>query len=171
MLRLNFTCCNDVTPGGQHVPLTRPNIHSLYNVIGDGNCMFRAFSYIITGSQSQYHDIRSAVVRHMLEYDDLCMCSAYMGLSLHYDSVSHYLSSTRMGSNETWGTTAEVVTLSHLLRTPIFVYSLTSLTWQRHLPSQIDPSLAMYESNSDFGIFLFHSGNHYLVVRSIQAVP
>ena len=53
VMGLRFICANDVSPGGPDIALRHPNIRTLVNTIGDGNCMFRAFSYIITGSQTQ----------------------------------------------------------------------------------------------------------------------
>ena len=44
-----------VRGGGPNAPLTRPNMRSVKRIEGDGNCLFRAFSYnIITGSESQH---------------------------------------------------------------------------------------------------------------------
>ena len=52
--------------GGPDVVLTRPNSASLKKIIGDGNCLFRSLCYIITGSQLQHFELRSAIVAHML---------------------------------------------------------------------------------------------------------
>ena len=50
--------CQD---GGPHVVLTKPDLRSLRSIGGDGNCLFRALCYIISGSQDQ----------HMLTIPDL----------------------------------------------------------------------------------------------------
>lgn len=142
-------------------------MQTLIDTLGDGNCMFRAFSYVLTGSQGQFAETRSAIVGHMLHNDSLCMSSTYMGLGDTYRNVSHYINSTQMNRNATWGTTVEILALAHLLRVAIYVYSVTSNTWQQHCPSHLNPSLHVYESNSDCGIYLFHTGDHYLIVRGI----
>ena len=48
-LGLQYHAPTRVRPGGPNVPLTRPDIRSLKRIQGDGNCLFRALSYIITG--------------------------------------------------------------------------------------------------------------------------
>ena len=48
--------CQD---GGTNVILTRPIMSTLQNVYGDGNCLFRAFSYVITGSEHQHLEVRT----------------------------------------------------------------------------------------------------------------
>ena len=39
--------------GGANVPLTPPDPYHIRDIIPDGNCMFRSFSYVITDSQTQ----------------------------------------------------------------------------------------------------------------------
>ena len=42
---LRFVCTNGVSDsGGPTVTLRRPNVSTLKNTLGDGNCMFRALS-------------------------------------------------------------------------------------------------------------------------------
>ena len=55
---------NGVTPGGPDVRLTPPLTFKY--IRGDGNCLFRCFSHIITGSQEHHLRIRQAIVHHML---------------------------------------------------------------------------------------------------------
>ena len=57
-----FVC----TPGGPDVVLTRPNLRRLRTIMGDGNCLFRALAYIITGSENQHYKIRTLIISHML---------------------------------------------------------------------------------------------------------
>ena len=35
------------------------------------NCLFRSLCYIITGSQAQHFELRTAIVAHMLSIPDL----------------------------------------------------------------------------------------------------
>ena len=57
--------------GGPHVILTRPDLRSLRSIGGDGNCLFRALCYIISGSEDQHKELRYAIVVHMLTIPDL----------------------------------------------------------------------------------------------------
>ena len=63
---LQFYARNRVREGGPNIPLTRPDMRSVKRIEGDGNCLFRAFSYIITGSESQHMAVRQAIIRHMI---------------------------------------------------------------------------------------------------------
>ena len=51
--------------------LTRPNLRSLKRIAGDGNCLFRAISYIITGSEQQHSRLRDTLVGYMLSISHL----------------------------------------------------------------------------------------------------
>ena len=44
---------------------------SLRSIGGDGNCLFRALCYIISGSEDQHEDLQSAIVAHMLSIPEL----------------------------------------------------------------------------------------------------
>ena len=50
---------------GSDMILTRPDMRSLRSIGGDGNCLFRALCYIISGSEAQHEELRSAIVAHM----------------------------------------------------------------------------------------------------------
>ena len=59
LLSIPFVCSNNVCQGGAAVVLKCPQN------TGDGNCLFRSFSYLITGNQTHYHGVRLAIVAHM----------------------------------------------------------------------------------------------------------
>ena len=67
---LKFVKPNGVSPGSGDTPLTQPDMRSIKKILGDGNCMFRALSRIVTGSQDQHSVIRAKMVQHMC--DDAC---------------------------------------------------------------------------------------------------
>ena len=62
-LQLEYCGPNGIASGSPSTPLTNPI--GFKNIRGDGNCMFRAFSFIITGSEDQYMQVRHAIIRHM----------------------------------------------------------------------------------------------------------
>ena len=43
----------------------------LFNIVSDGNCFFRALSYIITGRQTYHSVLRHKVICHMQEIENL----------------------------------------------------------------------------------------------------
>ena len=59
---LHFHGKNKARCGGPNVPLTPPDMRTVKHIRGDGNCLFRAFSYIITGSEEQHMAVRTAIV-------------------------------------------------------------------------------------------------------------
>ena len=162
-----IVCANGVSAGGRAVPLRRPNLTTLKNTGGDGNCMFRALSYLITGTQAQHLGVRAAIVRHLLQYVDLFMCSAQVGVNANYNSLSEYIVAQKMDKNKEWGTEVELFAICHLLRTIVYTYSQNNSTWQLHAPSDIDPSLHALESSTDMGMYVYHALNHYMNVCSI----
>ena len=48
--------------GSPTTPLVPPNPNSIIRIQGDGNCLFRSFSYIITGTEEQHMVIRMAIL-------------------------------------------------------------------------------------------------------------
>ena len=40
--------------GGPHCVLTRPNLGTVRHILGDGNCLFRALSYVVIGSENDH---------------------------------------------------------------------------------------------------------------------
>ena len=53
--------------------------------------MYRALSYLITGTQAQPIRVRAAIVSHLLQHDDLFMCTAKVDVKAHYGSMSQYV--------------------------------------------------------------------------------
>ena len=64
-LGLQYVISNRLRPGGPNVDLRPPN-HIKY-IRGDGNCLFRSFSYIIMGSEEQHMAVRTAILNHMID--------------------------------------------------------------------------------------------------------
>ena len=49
IMGLRFHGKNRVRPGGPNIPLTAPDMRTVKHIKGDGNCLFRALAYIMTG--------------------------------------------------------------------------------------------------------------------------
>ena len=131
-------------PGGPDVILTRPNTASLKRIGGDGNCLFRSLCYIITGSEAQHFELRSAIVAHMFNISNL-LCG--LGSDGHqnylygrYDSIESYLARTDMAVDGTWGTDTEMCVLAHLLNSVIYNFN-SSGYWVSCLPHGIDRTI------------------------------
>ena len=89
----------------------------LLHILGDGNCLFRAFSYVITGRQTYHMKLREQIINHMRDIETLLL--PHMNTSL-----KGYLAKTKMPGNGVWGTDVQILTAASLLSgADIFVYS------------------------------------------------
>ena len=146
---------SDLSPGGPNVLLTHPN--RIRRIGGDGNCLFRCFSYVITGSEQHHRAIRSALIQHMPNL-------AHVFTTSNVRSVEEYVRNTRMDRDGTWGNTEEVMALSHLLNTQVYSYVPNTNTWVRITPDSVDTSL--YTFNTDKAIYIQNASQHFTVVMS-----
>ena len=168
-LGLRFVTPFICVSGGPDVILTRPNTTSLKKIGGDGNCLFRSLCYIITGSQTQHFELRSAIVAHMLSIHNL-LCG--LGSDGHrnyfygnYDSVETYLATSNMANNGTWGTDTEMCVLAHLLNVVVYNFN-SSGYWLACSPHGIDRSIPYNVRCRSLYIYNHHD-THFDVVTDI----
>ena len=140
----------------------------------DGNCLFRAFSYIITGSEDQHFELRSFIIAHMLSLPPgsltgygsdghLNYLQQYNG---GYDSVEDYLETTNMATGGTWGTDFEMTLLAHILGTVVYSYNARGQFWIASFAHGIDRSLPQCTNVRSMYIHL--RSNHFEVVTSVR---
>ena len=102
--------------GGACTPLSSPQ--KIKPIQGDGNCMFRALSYVITGSVKHHLQVRANILEHMESIASLVLghirgrCNAMHNCS----SVKEYIKLTKP---HVWGTDIELLVVAHLLKTCI----------------------------------------------------
>ena len=83
-LNLTYRHGNRVTPGSPDTPLTAPDMHRLHDTKADGNCLFRAFSLLLTGTEHAHRKVRLAIVQHLLDNEQLLIHNAALDcLGLH----------------------------------------------------------------------------------------
>ena len=41
-----------------------------HNIIGDGNCLFRSLSYVVTGRQTYHNNVRQKILAHMIKIEN-----------------------------------------------------------------------------------------------------
>lgn len=157
-LALDYVGPNGCIVGGPDVPLALPK--DVKPTMPDGNCMFRSFSHLITGSQEQHMAVRGAIVRHMVEIGDLLLDKHVLG----HNSMNAYIDKERMDKENTWGTLTEILTLSHMMNTCIFTYCTETENWIRHGPHQVDRKLD--DDMTRKAMYLRHPLAHYDVVLS-----
>ena len=100
-LGLEYCRANYFGQGGPDHILRHPNR-------SDGNCLFRAFSLIITGSQSQHMAVRCSILSHMCTIPHFVLRSH---LST-YHTIEDYISPQRMDEEHTWGSDIEILTFA-----------------------------------------------------------
>ena len=63
---LQFHGPNTLALGGPDVAIKPPDARIGKHIRGDGNCLFRSFPYLITGSEDEHDAVRVAIVSYML---------------------------------------------------------------------------------------------------------
>lgn len=110
------TCDLDITQSVNCVRMGNP-CHTK-PIKGDGNCLFRALSYAVSGSENHHRKIRTGVVKHLkgngTEFDSF--------LRDGYTSVEEYIAKTRMQYVGTWATELEILAAADLLHTDIYIF-------------------------------------------------
>ncbi|XP_062618494.1 uncharacterized protein LOC134280069 [Saccostrea cucullata] len=137
--------------------ITEPRVEK--EIIGDGNCFFRAVSYSLTNSED-FHDImRIAVCEHMMGNKELFKPFLKDGIQ----SVESHMSSTQMSQEGTWATEVEIFATAHLLNIDLYTYS--GGCWLRFSVAEVDPC----RQSRTGAIYLNHDQqNHYNVVLSVN---
>lgn len=155
--------------------LTRPDMRSLRSIGGDGNCLFRALCYIISGSEAQHQELRRAIVAHMRTIPFLVSGTGPDGGRNYlvtyndgYSSVEDYLARSRMAENGVWGTDFEMSVLAHKLDTPIYSYQGDTNYWLCCFPHAIDRSIPANVNVQSLYIFL---RSHFQVVTAVRRRP
>ena len=152
-----FIRSNRTHSGGATVVLRCP--HHTQTIRGDGNCLFRSFSYVITGTQKYHYDVHSAIVAHMFVIE-------FYIRSHGFESTEQYLQATRMNKPGVWATDIEIYTLVHLLNTPIVVYVAHANGWGRYSPCAMQSG--MHDDVTTKSMFLRNYDEHFDVVLTTQ---
>ncbi|XP_014882252.1 uncharacterized protein LOC106943455 [Poecilia latipinna] len=124
------------------------------NIVGDGNCFFRALSQAISGNQKSHRKIRLAVVNQLQRnshlYDSI--------LRSEYSSISQYIAISRMNYVGAWATELEIQAAADYFGVNIFTF--------------FNDKWLEYSSQSSFsnhGMYLQNiSGNHYETVVCVK---
>ena len=155
-LGLNFVSSNGASPGGPDVLLGHCTKTS--RIGGDGNCLFRSFAKIITGSPREHLKVRELIVDHMLKISDKLVDSGYIH-DCEYANATEYVNGTNMNLNRTWGTDVEIMTLAHMLKMCIYSYNDNGKQWARFDPRSID--WALIDNVSEMSMYLCYKNNNH----------
>jgi hypothetical protein len=116
--RLRPLQCDEIAP------------HVRMRVLGDGNCLFRAISRHVTGTESNHYAVRKATVNY-LRRNPVLIEYVLAGVDAPLDpnrrkvffnkKVREYLKNSQMAKSGEWGTDLEVFLLSSMLDVNIVV--------------------------------------------------
>lgn len=156
-LNMPYICTEDSSD--MHCPKTNiATQRTEKEIIGDGNCFFRAISFSLTNSEDFHNIVRNAVCEHMLENRELF--HPFLNNEL---SVETHLLSSQMLQEGTWATEIEIFATAHLLNTDIYTFS--GGCWVRFSIKDVESSA----QNRTGAIYLNHrQQNHYDVVLSVN---
>ena len=76
-------------------PLGKPS--KVIHILGDGNCLFRALPYAVSGRQVYHTQMRAQIINHMYHIEHFLL--PHMNRSLN-----SYLANSHMTRNGVWGT-------------------------------------------------------------------
>ena len=128
-------------------------------IVGDGNCLYRAISLEICGTQNNHEQIRALIVDFMLENHR--KFEGYVG-----EDVGQYVVRNNVKLT-TWGSDAEIYAAPKLLQTPIVVYTAVSETtrqWIPHMPLFSIPGVEVSQKR----VYLRNLCGHFERVVSVQ---
>ena len=121
-LGLRFVSDNGSAPGGPNVPLAYPACGK--KIQGDGNCLFQALYYTVTGAEGQHFRLRSVIVEHMRSLAQSVHGLYLEGNLMMQESLEEYLVQSDMQCNGVWGTDVEVVVAAHLLDVNLAIFNV-----------------------------------------------
>ena len=154
-LGMNFIEANECVPGGADVRLKPPT--SIRSIGGDGNCLFRALSYAVTGSESQHH-----VVRRQHLTTDRCWRLLENYLSTD-NTIEEYVQRTHMARNGVWGTN---IAFCNLAGVNIASYNNEDGTYHYYGPAVIDPEVFDHDDSRPTIHLAYTGGDHFNVIIS-----
>ena len=157
-LGLRFVCANACDVGGPDVKLRPPTFG--HRILGDGNCLFRAFSYLITRAEDQHFELRCRIVERLTSVGHRLLVNYISEATLQ-----QYITNSRMDRQGTWGTIVEMLVLAYMVGVNVYSYNLNDWNYLNFSPGVIDYE-TYPENYARHGIYFIYTGNHFNVVLS-----
>ena len=155
-IKLEIKKLNGIKHGSGTITIPKNKPLPTCRTVGDGNCLFRAFSHILTGSQDYHSQIREHIVTFML--DNVLLMESVIHNSIP-DVVEH-ITSHQMAELGKWGTEVELAAMATILNCTIFVFSKygNQTLWLKYKPLKTNTT----EVHSDEVIMINNaSGVHF----------
>ena len=134
----------------------------MHRISGDGNCLFHALCYVITGSEREHFKLRSLIIHHLRTE-----IRSWRLIPNHINEMTleDYITNSQIDQLGVWGTETEMLVLAHVLEVNIAFYNQVLRSYQIYSPGVIEPD-AFQEDNSRPTIYVVFTGNHFNVVLS-----
>ena len=99
-----------------------------HNVLGDGNCFFRAISYLLLGQEVKHDVIRAWIIDYIMDPSNFDKLRSY--ILQHYPSGEAYIQGEAMADLTIWVTEVELFACAQLCGKDIVCYSQSR--WLRY---------------------------------------
>ena len=153
----------------QKIPCRDIEPHIRDRVQGDDNCLFRAFSKEVTGTECNHRAVRQAILNFMTHKDNAysfcndCFAGDTLAANLYepIESMTNYIKENDLDGRG-WGTDREIRAFATLCQIDVCTYSDngSSRAWLKFSPLFCNEHCM---PKSDYKIYLFHTEerNHY----------
>jgi len=139
---------------------------AVQQIVGDGNCFFRAISYEVTLSEEHHLFFRTAACNVLR--DKRYKASFESKHIPNQLSANEYIKQMKMEKLGTWATDVEIFALAQLLNTRIAVFyrpqSSQTETWYYYNPEMSSDTI------QDMSIYLKNPGYHFERVKSVKVL-
>ena len=130
-----------------------------HNILGDGNCFFRAISYLLLGQEVKHDVIRARIVDYIMHPNNIDKLRSY--IPQHYPSGEAYIQGEAMADLTTWATEVELFPCAQLSGKDIVCYC--NRTWLRY------PASGHPKKPTRSAFFIANkNGNHFNPVIGMQ---
>jgi len=150
-LNLDFVSSTRIKHGSSacNIPTNQPL--KTCRIEPDGNCLFRSFSQILTGTQENNSQLRAIIVSFILDNGSL--------LQSVCTNVEEHINTSKMANHGTWGTEIEIFAMATILNCRIYVYSKHGKdnNWLEYKRLKTD----MKDIHADEVIMISNMSHHY----------
>ena len=160
----------------QKIPCRDIEPHIRDRVQGDGNCLFRAFSKEVTGTESNHRAVRQAILNFMTHKDNAysfcndCFAGDTLAANLYepIESMTNYIKEKGLDQRG-WGTDREIRAFATLCQIDVCTYSDngSSRAWLKFFPLFCNEHCM---PKSDYKIYLFHTEDRKHYDRVVPSV-
>ena len=131
-----------------------------HEVEGDGNCLFRTFSYLILGNDCKHDIIRLNICQYISEPENEAKLRTYWDQD-KYTSGVDYIKKTGMNKDRCWGTHVELFACAQLAGKDVNVFTLDR--WTKY------PASGNCKRTTKHGLFISNaSGSHFNPVIGVD---